>query len=145
MFNCGKLVKVSVSEANSVLSDVIDYGLGKTIFSNLGLTAKDFDFVETSELLSGISLLFNCSLDSKQFIAGFIVGYASQLGDKDVLKKLKSIDLSIEVKLVGDLDWTLSNFYEDGRVDVNLVVHFGNLSQSVVQRTSIWGIHGFYN
>lgn len=145
MFNCGKLVKVSVSEANSVLSDVIDYGLGKTIFSNLGLTAKDFDFVETSELLSGISLLFNCSLDSKQFIAGFIVGYASQLGDQDVLKKLKSIDLSIEVKLVGDLDWTLSNFYEDGRVDVNLVVHFGNLSQSVVQRTSIWGIHGFYN
>ena len=145
MFNCGKLVKVSVSEANSVLSDVIDYGLGKTIFSNLGLTAKDFDFVETSELLSGISLLFNCSLDSKQFIAGFIVGYASQLGDQDVLKKLKSIDLSIEVKLVGDLDWTLSNFYEDGRVDVNLVVHFGNLSQSVVQITSIWGIHGFYN
>ena len=145
MFNCGKLVKVSVSEANSVLSDVIDYGLGKSIFSNLGLTAKDFDFVETSELLSGISLLFNCSLDSKQFIAGFIVGYASQLGDQDVLKKLKSIDLSIEVKLVGDLDWTLSNFYEDGRVDVNLVVHFGNLSQSVVQRTSIWGIHGFYN
>ena len=145
MFNYGKLVKVSVSEANSVLSDVIDYGLGKTIFSSLGLTAKDFDFVETSELMSGISLLFNCSLDSKQFIAGFIVGYASHLGNQDVLKKLKSIDLLIEVKLVGELDWNLSNFYEDGRVDVNLIVSFGNMSQLVVQRTSIWGIHGSYN